>query len=118
MSRFKKPVVTLPEKVDFLDRLRIVWKGGMETEHDYFKLRFLCPCASCVDELTGVRTLRQENVRPDVRPVSGEFVGNYALRINWSDGHNTGIYTFASLYSNHPAQVKTPDKNPPNPSPE
>jgi DUF971 family protein len=23
-----------------------------------------------------------------------EPVGNYAIRINWSDGHNTGIYSW------------------------
>jgi DUF971 family protein len=26
-----------------------------------------------------------------------EPVGNYALRINWSDGHNAGIYSYAHL---------------------
>ena len=26
--------------------------------------------------------------------VEVEAVGNYAIRINWSDGHNAGIYSF------------------------
>jgi DUF971 family protein len=29
--------------------------------------------------------------------VSVGRVGNYALRFVWSDGHDTGLYTFAKL---------------------
>lgn len=28
---------------------------------------------------------------------SAELVGNYALRLHWSDGHESGIYSFAYL---------------------
>lgn len=36
-------------------------------------------------------------VPPDVRPVHLVLVGTYGLRIHWSDGHATGIYTFEFL---------------------
>jgi DUF971 family protein len=52
----------------------------------------------CVDEMTGVRRLRREDVSEDVAPVQLEPAGNYALRIVWSDGHSTGIYTWDRLY--------------------
>jgi DUF971 family protein len=29
--------------------------------------------------------------------VRWEPVGNYAVRLDWSDGHNTGIYTYEYL---------------------
>ena len=32
--------------------------------------------------------------KPALKMLSVEPVGNYAIRINWSDGHNTGIYSF------------------------
>ena len=31
-----------------------------------------------------------------------EEVGTYAVRINWNDGHNTGIYSFEHLRDNCP----------------
>ena len=38
-----------------------------------------------------------------------ELVGNYAIRIEFSDGHNTGIYTWEYLKEIYqPAESKTP----------
>ena len=78
-------------------RLRIVWGDGLEAEYVPYELRVLCPCAGCVDELTGVRTLRPEMVDRDVYPLAIHYVGRYALQCVWSDGHETGIYTFEYL---------------------
>jgi DUF971 family protein len=33
----------------------------------------------------------------DVHPLSVEYVGEYALRFDWSDGHRTGIYPWDYL---------------------
>ena len=35
--------------------------------------------------------------KPTLRMLSVEAVGGYAIRIDWSDGHNTGIYSFDHL---------------------
>jgi hypothetical protein len=56
-----------------------------------------CPCAGCVDEMTGRRILREEDVADDVHPLAIEYVGRYALRFDWSDGHGTGIFPFEYL---------------------
>ena len=61
------------------------------------ELRLACPCAACVEEMTGRRLLRPEAVAADVRPDALSLVGAYGLRIRWSDGHDTGIYTFELL---------------------
>ena len=37
--------------------LRVVWGDGVVSEYDPRNLRVLCPCAGCVDEMTGQRTL-------------------------------------------------------------
>jgi len=60
-------------------------------------LRLACPCASCREEMTGRRLLDPASVPQDVAPQALELVGGYGLRIRWSDGHGTGIYTFETL---------------------
>ena len=35
--------------------------------------------------------------KEQVKIASLEPVGNYAIRINWSDGHSTGIYSYDHL---------------------
>jgi DUF971 family protein len=78
-------------------RLRIVWGDGVRSEYEPRFLRLRCPCAGCVDEMTGIRTLRPESVADDVYPLAIEYVGRYALQFTWSDGHRTGIYPYELL---------------------
>lgn len=44
--------------------------------------------ARSVDEWTGQRTLRDEDVPDDVTPESISPLGNYAVQITWQDGFN------------------------------
>lgn len=78
-------------------RLRIEWKDGEVSEYVPRELRMVCPCAGCVDEMSGVRTLREEHVPPDVYPTAIHYVGRYALQFIWSDEHATGIYPYTLL---------------------
>lgn len=77
--------------------LGIVWKDGHTSRLAVRLLRLKCPCAQCVDEMTGVVLLKDAQVPMDISPTNIEPVGLYALRFRWSDGHNTGIYTFEKL---------------------
>ncbi|MBD3162449.1 MAG: DUF971 domain-containing protein, partial [Candidatus Latescibacteria bacterium] len=72
--------------------IRIEWSDGHETVYPARVLRLLCPCADCVDEATGVRTLDPATVPQDVRALGIRLVGRYAVEFDWSDGHGTGIY--------------------------
>lgn len=72
------------------------------------ELRLACPCAQCVDEMSGRPILDPTVVPDDVRPVHLALVGAYGLKINWSDGHATGIYTFDLLRRHPQAAVVTP----------
>jgi DUF971 family protein len=77
--------------------LGITWTDNKESKFDVVDLRRQCPCASCVDEHTGKRILKPEMIEDSTRPELINSVGRYALTINFSDGHSTGIYTFKSL---------------------
>ena len=79
------------------DMLAIDWQDGETTEYKVLDLRLACPCAACRDETSGERILDPKTVPPDVKPVKIVGVGNYAIQIVWSDGHDTGIYSFDRL---------------------
>ena len=75
----------------------IVWSDGRETYYQGRALRCACACAQCVDELTGRKTLDDSRVPADVHAKEVHRVGNYAISVLWSDGHDTGIYPFTRL---------------------
>ena len=74
------------------------WDNGEKTVLTAPELRALCPCAACVDELTGVRRHDPASVSPDLVHLDVRLVGNYALTMGFSDGHSTGIYPFPMLW--------------------
>lgn len=96
-ARATKPVVLSTEPNDAHKMLKISWNDGKQSVVAYKELRYLCPCAVCVDENTGHRKIRRDDVKPDVAPSRIQTVGNYALGIHWSDGHSTGLYAFDYL---------------------
>ena len=79
--------------------LAIKWTDNTEKLFDVVALRKECPCASCTDETTGKRNPANSLIPDSVRPTMVKNVGRYALSIHFNDGHNTGIYTFDSLYT-------------------
>ena len=80
------------------DGLVITWAEGDAGRHvDARTLRLACPCAACHDEMTGAPLLDADRVPQDIRPISVALVGTYGVKVSWSDGHDTGIYTFALL---------------------
>lgn len=78
-------------------RLAIRWADGVTSEFEPWLLRTRCPCAGCVDEMTGIRTLSPESVPRTIYPEAIHYVGRYALQFVWSDGHRTGLYPFEFL---------------------
>lgn len=77
--------------------LRIRWGDGHVSEYPPRRLRLACPCAGCVEELTGRRILDETSVPEGIHPLAIHYVGRYALRFDWSDGHGTGIFPFGYL---------------------
>lgn len=86
-----------PRDVVFADDLTVEWRDGMIAHYPFFYLRDVCPCASCVDEISGKKVLDSNNIPEDIHIVNAQYVGNYALRVTWSDNHDTGLYSFRFL---------------------
>ena len=63
----------------------------------YKHLRSECPCAACKDEWTGARILDPATIDPNIKIQDMELVGSYALKIAWSDGHGSGLFTWENL---------------------
>lgn len=82
--------------------VKITWADGHESIYPARELRLACPCAGCVDEMTGQIRLIVSGVPQDVRPLKVDLVGRYAMSVQWSDGHNTGIYAFDRLRKSCP----------------
>jgi ATP-binding protein involved in chromosome partitioning len=78
-------------------QLAITWADGRESVFDVRALRLACACARCVDEWSGTATLDPASIPADVRPLRIHSVGRYAIQIDWSDGHTSGIYPFRRL---------------------
>lgn len=76
--------------------LRVTWADSQSD----FPLPFLrrqCECASCVNEWTGERILDPTSVPDDIVIQKMDLVGSYAVRLEWSDGHNSGLFTWDRL---------------------
>lgn len=77
--------------------LELHWSDGRRDVLDVVLLRRRCPCASCIDEWTRKPLIDPDQIPESVRPRSIETLGRYALKITFSDGHRTGIYSFDML---------------------
>ncbi len=92
------------------EKLEIQWQDGVTSIYPIAYLRKNCPCATC-------KTFREEQAKKPrtsltvfsktteapLAATSAELVGGYAIRIDWSDQHNSGIYSFVYLRSIAPA---------------
>ncbi len=78
-------------------KLSITWSDDKETSYNAPDLRRSCPCASCVNEWTGEKILRNDSVADDLGFSHITIVGRYALNFHFDDGHDTGIYSFTYL---------------------
>lgn len=79
--------------------LVIDWSDGRRRRYGIVELRQSCPCATCSSARAESRPLFDESEFPPAKLAIRQMapVGNYAYKIHFSDGHDTGIYTFDRL---------------------
>lgn len=94
-----------PTELKLLDEtaLLIGWSDGEQRRYTYAELRKACPCVMCRNERKAAKAepMKLQVLTPaEAQPVKVNkmsLAGNYAYRITFSDGHNTGLYTFELL---------------------
>ena len=87
------------------DQLVVDWSDGQRTEFTVRQLRDACPCATCREKRRAPPQPSTDSLLPvlsasELQPLRIQGmkpIGNYAYNIDFSDGHNTGIYTFQRL---------------------
>lgn len=94
--------------------LQIAWSDGEIRAYQAAELRDKCPCATCREkrsakpepkaggmiELNVLSPAEAETISQGGVKVAGmNPVGSYAYNIEFSDGHNTGLFTFDLLRS-------------------
>lgn len=91
--------VAEPRSVHLLsdNEIQIEWPDGHIGRHTAYHLRVNCSCASCRDEDTGRKTLDPRHIPLDIKFTGVTKVGRYAIAPGFSDGHNTGIFTYQRL---------------------
>ena len=83
-------------------QLLIEWSDGQRRRYGFKALRDACPCATCREKRSAPQdplalpTLKAAQLAP--LAITGmKPVGNYAYTIAFSDGHDTGIFSFELL---------------------
>jgi DUF971 family protein len=85
----------------------IEWGDGHISHYSFLFLRNACPCAMCEEERAKTGLKRGElpklapgalpMFKPAARPLSAEGIGKYAIKFNWNDDHDLGIYSWKFL---------------------
>jgi DUF971 family protein len=105
MSAWDAEAQPLELELDRTNRLRVKWADGHESVYPLALLRRACPCAACCSDRDDQQRNPLHVTKPAANPQdmaiakNAELVGNYALRIKWNDGHDSGVYDFRLLRS-------------------
>jgi len=95
----KKPV-DVKVRVSTGEGVDVTWADGHTSHFDFQYLRDNCPCALCNDEREKAKRVGGAALpmfKPKVTAKGANAVGNYAVQIQFSDGHATGIFSFEHL---------------------
>jgi len=77
--------------------LELTWSDQPVSRLPFQFVRQNCRCAVCVDEMTGRPLLDPDTIPADLGLLDISLAGNYALRVRWSDNHDSGLFTWVHL---------------------
>lgn len=84
--------------------VEVTWADGHTSRYEFPYLRDNCPCALCRDEREKKEKIKAPAssavlpmFKPRVTAKRAQAIGSYAVQIEFSDGHASGIYSFEHL---------------------
>ena len=92
-----------PDNIIVMEKnIAIKWNDGSESFIDNQTMRKKCPCANCSGESDVFGNIYKSDDDKSTHPNQYlinryRYIGHYAIRIIWEDGHNAGIYSFKFL---------------------
>ncbi|MDF7824673.1 P-loop NTPase [Pontiellaceae bacterium B12227] len=89
--------VERPEVAHDAKTITLSWPDGETVTVSNAALRRACNCALCVDEMTRKPLLDPKSIPMDIHAQKIELIGNYAVMVDWSDGHNTGFFPYSAF---------------------
>jgi DUF971 family protein len=91
------PAVTDVE-IGRADHVTITFDDGVVCSFPVDVLRAACPCATCRGwRERGQAAWPRPGQPATIEVADAEFVGAWGMSIQWSDGHDTGIYAWSML---------------------
>ncbi len=75
----------------------IEWDDDFVDDYKLSDLQRNCPCAGCIDEITGKKLLDVDSIDENVKAIRFSSVGRYAIRLQFTKGCSNGIYSFTFL---------------------
>ena len=110
----KRPDITYDEESHMIqvDDAGVASKDESETDVKAqtitpANLRRACRCAACVEEMTGRQILVATDIQESIKPMKMTSTGNYALSVDWSDGHRS-LYPYRQIQSLLEDQAASP----------
>jgi DUF971 family protein len=92
-----EPTVTDVE-IERSERMVVTFEDGVVCTFPVAELRAGCPCATCRGwRERGQIAWPRPGQAATIEVRDAEFVGAWGVSISWSDGHDTGIYSWAAL---------------------
>ena len=108
MNTYREFDLMEPTSLNIENGLLVIgWSDGSTTQHRPSDLRKACPCATCREKRRGDDETKPKGLLPiltaaETRPLAVQRmrpVGNYAYNIQFSDGHDSGIFSFDLIRS-------------------
>ena len=97
-ARKARSVAGKAPRVEFdSSSITLQWSDGQTMTVANADLRKACRCARCINEMSGEPILDPATIPDDIQAKDVRTIGNYAILVEWSDGHDSGLFPYPAI---------------------